>query len=215
MGVQFNKNGVINCDYLPVKNLYSGTQYTTSNVVLTYNYSTDIFKEYGFDTCTKMEPIEDPYYWDESTGQFLAYSYIMPIDSYVANGEYYFTCYAYVSTDCNANLQVRLERDNMWVANYQGAANHINDSTKGKVIWVWGKFTVNSEGKMYCMFYPNPNHANMFTTGYMLFTGMTVYKGNQLLKPMNNGVSGSGFVEIDSNAGLSNHYLQAQNFYEI
>lgn len=209
MTKQFNKNGIVNSPFIKVDNLYTGKQYNCSSGSLTYDYATDIFKPYGFNKCLKWTAT------NTSTTQFLAYSYLIDPGNYDLGQEYVVSMYVYVSPDCNANFRLNLEHSNIWTSNYQGTTSNINDSTKGKVIWVWGKCKASqSDGKIYIMFYPNPNQANVFTQGYQLFAGITVYKGNELLRPIDNSANGSGIVE-GSSSSISKNYILMNNFYEI
>lgn len=97
---------------------------------MTYDVESDIFKPYGFDSCSK---------WTVNTGatagtKFLAYSHIL--DSTVVRDKtatYPVSLYFYVSLDCNVNFSLVLKHDNSWVSTYKGTALNINDSTKGKV----------------------------------------------------------------------------------
>ena len=168
------------CLVSPVKkdfvNLYPGIQTNASQMTVTYNYPTDIFKEYGFDTCTKFDA-------NSTTTAKLSYSYIMPIGAYKPSTEYSFACYAYVSSDCDANLRINLEQSATWVKNYQGTTTTINDATKGEVIKVWGTVKSNSSGYLNIMFYPNMNQANVFTKGYFMIAGMTVCEGPTIPAP--------------------------------
>lgn len=157
-------------------NLYPGTQTNASQMTVTYNYPTDIFTEYGFNTCTKFTP-------NSVTDKKLAYSYIMPIGAYKPSKEYSFSCYAYVSPDCDANLRINLEQSATWIKNYAGTTANINDSTKGQVIRAWGTVKTNADGYLYIMFYPNMNQANVFTKGYFLIAGMTVCEGTDIPAP--------------------------------
>lgn len=167
-------------------NMYPGIQSTTATAAIgiTYNYETDIFKDYGFNTCTKFTAKNTT-----ATDKFLAYSYIMPIFPYVASGIYTFSCYAYMPSSCNADLHINLEQNCTWVKNYQGTTSNIIDTTKNKVIKVWGTIKANSSGLMYLMFYPNPNVAGVFTKGEFYIAGMTVYKGNTHQHPVNQAFS--------------------------
>ena len=185
-----NKQGIWTTPAKTISNLYTGKQYNYSFGTLTYDYETDIFKDYGFNTALKWTATS-------RTDQFMAYSYLINASiQYELGQEYVVSLYAYVSEDCNANFRLNLEHSNTWVSNYQGTNSNINDATKGKVIWVWGRCKASTtDGRIYIMFYPNPNQTNVFTSGYQLFTGITVYKGNEVLRPMNNSVSGSGFIE--------------------
>ena len=215
---QFNKTGIINVPNLEIDSLYSGKQYNLSNMVITYDHTTDVFKPYGFDTCTKIEPIANPSYYNSETKTFMAYSYLVnPTIVYELGQEYVVSLYAYVSTDCNADMRLHLEHANAYTSNYLGGTGaYIVDSTKGKVVWVWGRCKAStSDGKIYIMFYPNPNQANVFTQGYQLFAGITVYKGSEVVRPMNNNVSGSGLVEcVASLPKISKNLIMTNQFYE-
>lgn len=87
----------------------------------------------------------------------------MPIYPYVASAEYTFSCYAYMPSSCNADLRINLEQNCTWVKNYKGTTGNIVDTTKDKVIKVWGTVKANSSGLLYLMFYPNPNQVGVFT----------------------------------------------------
>ena len=169
-------------------NMYPGVQSTTKDdtVGITYNYETDIFKEYGFNTCTKFTAKKTT-----TTDKFLAYSYIMPIYPYTPSAEYTFSCYAYMPSSCNADLRIHLENSTTWVKNYQGTTSNIVDTTKDQVIKVWGTIKANSSGLMYLMFCPNPNTAGVFTRGEFYIAGITVYKGNTHQHPVNQAFSGN------------------------
>lgn len=204
--MSIGKNGIIT---IPNKyeNLYSGKQHNLSCGSLTYDFETDVFKDYGFNTCLKWTP---PSSYSSSTT--LAYSYLInPTTVYDLSQEYVVSMYVYVPSSCNANFRLHLEHNNTWISNYQGTTSNINDSTKDKVIWVWGKCKVNtSDGKMYIMFYPNPNSgASTFTTGYILFAGITISLGNEIIRP-----NGGGFSIADK-ATISKNNITAKDFYEI
>lgn len=218
MSINFNKNGIIQAPYFNIKNLYTGKQANISNGILTYDYHTDIFKQYGFNTCLKLSPVENPNYSNQTTKQFMTYSYLLNAAiKYKPYQEYIVSLYAYVSNDCNAGFRIHLEQNNIWNSNYQNSQNNIVDSTKGEVIWVWGKCKANSNGNIYLMFYPNPNQSNVFTKGYQLFAGISVFEGSQLTKPINNNVSGSGIIEnhTQDNIYISNNDIISHNFIEI
>ena len=162
-------------------NMYPGVQSNTAGSIgIIYNYETDIFKDYGFNTCTKFTAKNTT-----ATNEFLAYSYIMPIYPYKENGIYTFSCYAYMPSSCNADLRIHLEHNCTWVKNYKGTTSNIIDTTKDKVIKIWGTVKANSSGLLYLMFYPNPNQAGVFTKGEFYIAGMTVYKGNTHQHPVN------------------------------
>ena len=203
--MSIGKNGVFKQNMSQFKNLYSGQQYNASNMSLSYNYKTDIFKEYGYSTALKLTPT------NTGTTQFMAYSYLMNPIEYKLAQEYTVFMYVYVSSDCNANFRLNLEHSNTWVSNYQGTTSNINDSTKGKVIKVWGKCkTSAADGKMYLMFYPNPNQANIFTTGYQLIAGITVMLGNEVIPTT------GGFIQNGSESvKIHNHYINANDFIEL
>lgn len=166
-------------------NMYPGKQSNTAGTIgLTYNYETDIFKDYGFNTCTKFTALNTT-----ATDRFLAYSYIMPTFPYTASSEYTFSCYAYMPSSCNADLRINLEQNCTWVKNYKGTTSNIVDTTKDKVIKVWGTVKANSLGLLYLMFYPNPNQAGIFTKGEFYIAGLTVYKGNTHQHPVNQAFS--------------------------
>ena len=177
------KTGVLNTgakyDFI---NLYPQKQYSTSNITVTYNYETDIFKDYGLTKCTKFAAKVT------STDAFKAYSYMMPITKYKASTYYTFSCYAYVSPDCNANFDFRVGSSTSWSKNYQGTSN-ISDSRKGEVIKVWGTVKTSSTGIMRILLYPNYNVANVFTTGYILVAGFTVCEGSTPMHPIEEKVS--------------------------
>ena len=158
-------------------NIYSGVQYNAAQMTVTYNFATDVFKDYGFNTCTKFSAS------NTSTSAFLAYSYLLPPSYYTPGSAYSFACYAYVSPDCNANLRINLEQSTTWVKNYKNTTSNINDTTKGQVIKVTGTIKANNNGQIYIMFYPNPNLTNTFTTGYFLIAGLTIVAGNNIPHP--------------------------------
>lgn len=196
-------------------NMYSGTQYNGSQMSITYNYPTDVFKDYGFDRCTKFTATST------STEKFLAYSYILPTSYYTPSGLYTFSCYAYVPSECNANLRINLEQSTSWVKNYKGTTSNLNDETKDKVIKVWGTIKANTNGQIYIMFYPNPNQANVFTKGYFLIAGMTVVPGDVPMHPVNETVgpnlittmTAGGRTTLNGTHGLNADFSQNLDTY--
>lgn len=178
--------GILNADVnKDFKNLYHGKQYSSSKLSIAYDYVTDIFKEYGFNTCTKFTANQT------TTEAFKAYSYMMPISYYKASTLYTFSCYAYVSPDCNANFDIRTSTGTSWQKNYQGTTTHISDTRKGQVIKVWGTVKSDTDNELRLLLYPNYNKANVFTTGYILIAGFTMYEGNTPMHPINEGRSGN------------------------
>ena len=63
------------------------------------------------------------------------------------------------------------------------------------------------------MYYPNPNQVDKFTKGYQLFTGVTVYKGTDIIRPVNNNISGTGIIQA-TNASVSPNFITATNYIE-
>ena len=212
--MSFEKTGIVEVNHRDISNMYTGKQTNVSNGILTYDYQTDIFKDYGFNTCTKLSPVSSPSYWN-GTKQFMVYSYLLDTNQTDTSAEYAVSLYAYVSTDCDANFRLVLEHSNLWIQTYTGTTGTlIEDSTKGKVIWVWGRFKPSpNDGKIYLMFYPNPNQVDKFTKGYQLFTGITVYKGTDIIRPVNNNISGTGIIQA-TNASVSPNFITATNYIE-
>ena len=222
---QLNKNGIIDVNYsvTPQQNLYLGKQnMANSNCTFEYNYKTDIFLPYGFDTCTKMKPIseENRYYWN-NTKQFMVYSYILDASvQHIKNGNFTVSMYAYVSEDCDADFRLYLEHSCKYTERYKieetakNNTQHLVDSTKGKVIWVWAKFKSNaSDGKIYIMFYPNPNLENTFTQGYILFSGLRIHEGTEIYRPSyNNQIH--GIYSIPNSNKIYENKIEFDDFIE-
>lgn len=169
-----------------VSNIYTGTQSSTSWCKLTYNFKTDIFKDYGFDTALKMEPLKT----SDGVTKFMAYSYLLSVadggaGSLDATKTYAVSMYAYNSPDCNASLRLHLEQAAMWTKTHMSTTGqHLIDNTKGEVVHMWGILKPNqTTGKVYIMFYPNPNQIDVFTTGYQLFAGITIYESDTVVPP--------------------------------
>lgn len=194
-----SKQSVVNAGVKEEVNIYPGSQYNAASMNVTYNFATDIFKDYGFNSCTKFAAS------NTSTSAFLAYSYLLPISYYTPNSTYSFACYAYVSPDCNANLRINLEQSTSWVKNYQNTKSNINDTTKGQVIKVTGTIKANNNGKIYIMFYPNPNQANTFTTGYFLIAGLTIVPGENIPHPRVEKMSGNLISSMSSGTNMTNN----------
>ena len=146
MSVLFKKNGdiVISNSNKKIDNMYPGKQYNMSNAKITYDFKTDLFKQYGYNSAMKLEPTRTA---DGQTA-FLCYSYILPDVEYDKNSVYSMSLYAYCSNDCNANIRINLEHSCAWVNTSTGSAQNINISTKGKVVYIWGIFKPNqTDGK--------------------------------------------------------------------
>ena len=199
------KNGIATISHPQYQELYTGMQYNRSNMNLVYNFETDVFKDYGYSTCLKLEAS------NTSTSNFMAYSYLIdPTIVYNLGQEYDIAMYVYVPSSCNANFRLHLEHSNTWVSNYQGTTINLNDSTKNKVIKVWGRCKANaSDGKIYCMFYPNPNQANVFTAGYMLIAGITIQLAGEIV-----GVGGTGLLER-TGSSIADNRLEFNGYMEV
>lgn len=209
--MSFYKNGIASVLHPQYENLYTGTQYNYSNASLTYNYETDLFKDYGYNTCLRIGAVSSPSYYNTSTQQFLAYSYLLnPTIEYELGQEYAFSMLAYVPSSCNANFRIHIEHSNTWISNYLGTTANINDSTKDKVIHVYGRCKASaSDGKIYIMFYPNPNQANVFTTGYMYVAGITISLAGETI-----GLGGTGLLE-KTGSSVANNRLEFNGFKEV
>lgn len=215
MSFNIDRRGIVTSSIDDVTNLYSGKQYNCNAGTLTYNYQTDVFKEYGFDTALKWTAPTD-----KGDNAFLAYSFLL--DSkilYDISQEYVVSLYSYVSDDCNAKFRMRVEGDNQWASSNLPIAianKVIYSDIKGKPQWVWAKCKASSkDGHIQIMFYPNTNEANIFTSGYQLFAGISVYLGNKIYRPFNNQISGSGLIQTDSNVSIGKNNIIAHDFIEI
>lgn len=219
---QFNKNGIIDVNYSvtpPPQNLYLGKQnIANSNCTFEYNYKTDIFLPYGFDTCTKMNPSGAN---KDKTSKFMVFSYILDWQKErIKKGDYTVSMYAYVSEDCDADFRLHLEHRCWYTERYKLEGNatanstFLVDTTKGKVIWVWAKFRSNADdGKIYIMFYPNPNLENTFTQGYILFTGLRIHEGTKIYRPSYNDQI-HGIYSIPNSNKIYENKIEFDDFIE-
>lgn len=201
------KNGVWEVKKPSLNNIYPGTQYNRSYMKITYNVETDIFKEYGYTTATKLEPENVP-----TDTKFMAYSYLINSTvSYDLGQEYTVFMYMYISEDCNAPFRLNLEHNNTWVSNSEGTTGNITIAEKGVVKKVWGRCKASeADGKIYIMFYPNTNNINEFTTGYQLVTGITILKGDEVIP-----ATGGFIEEKKENTKIYKHYMTSSDFIEM
>nr|DAR44295.1 MAG TPA: hypothetical protein [Caudoviricetes sp.] len=219
---QLNENGIIDVNYSvtpPPQNLYLGKQnIANSNCTCESNYKTDIFLPYGFDTCKKINPVseEKRKYWN-NTKRFMVYSYILDWQKErIKNGDFTVSMYAYVSEDCDADFRLHLEHGCSYTEKYNTNGNSwsIVDTTKGKVILVWAKFRSNADdGKIYIMFYPNPNLENTFTQGYILFTGLRIHEGTEIYRPSYNDQI-HGIYSIPNSNKIYENKIEFDDFIE-
>lgn len=151
----------------------------------------------------------------------MVYSYILDGQKErTKNGDFTVSMYAYVSEDCDADFRLYLEHG-CWYTDrckIDGTAKnntqHLVDSTKGKVIWVWAKFKSNaSDGKIYIMFYPNPNLENTFTQGYILFTGLRIHEGTEIYRPSYNDQI-HGIYSIPNSNKIYENKIEFDDFIE-
>lgn len=197
------------------ENIYKGQQTKhTANIALIQNFPTDIFKSYGFDTALKLSPTKKA----DGVTQFMAYSYLLPMEQIGEPGdEYVFSCYGYCSSDCNANLEVKLEHSCSWTQRSSVGRDSVTlaNTAKGEVVWMWGKFKLNdADGKVYIMFYPNQNSIDIFTSGYQLFAGISIYKGTTVYKPTNSDIIAGGICESPSEAKFFSEYIETNEIIE-
>ena len=177
--------------------------------------NTELFKPYGFNTATKMTPVTNPICTNTTTKQFIAYSYLID-PAKLSAGEYWISLYGYTSPDCNATFNLIHERATEWTQTYNNNLYYcLSEETKGEVFWMWAKLKVNTDGEGYVMFYPNVNQAGVFTTGYMLFTGVEIYSASNLLyKPSYDNLI-NGFYTIPNTKNIQNNRLEFNDIIEI
>lgn len=197
-------------------------QWTTNGYIkLEYDYQTDVFKDYGFSTCLKLSPNPSVAVADK---QFMAYSYLTDKDKVYGIGKTFtVSFYAYVSEDCNVDFNLYLEHDCRYVNVYKDYNKDYNkyynkwlisDTTKGKVFFVWATFTANAtDGKIYLMFYPNPNQTNVFTKGYYLIAGIDLHEGSKIYRPSSDGNS-HGIISIPNSMQITENNIIFDDFIE-
>lgn len=209
-----------------VKNLYYGQIETgTSRMWLHYDYKTDIFKDYGFDTCLALQPNvanNDDSHW--------AYSYfaIQP-DKYEADSVYVYSMYFYNVSDGPFQIHVEhggdLIQSNASLYN-DGSFMFTDDSVKSQVRWHWCKIKTPSDEKSPdVMLYPSPGTKHNFTTdsGMQYVAGITIYKGWDLtgtsdvflpfgskkqLSPAGGFMQNPDFIKFNDNKNIFNSYIE-------
>lgn len=205
-----------------VKNLYYGqVEASTSCMWLHYDYKTDIFKDYGFDTCLALQPNvanNDDYHW--------AYSYfdIQP-DKYEADAIYVFSMYFYNESD--GPFQIHAENYADIIQSNAPFANwYTNDSVVNQVKWHWCKVKVqpNHSGPN-IMLYPSPGTKHNFTTdsGMQYVAGITIYKGwdpdgtsdvflpfgaKKELSPAGGFMQNPDFMKLNDQKNIFNNYIE-------
>ena len=198
---------------LNYQNLYSGRQYNMSNMTIQYDVETEVFKDYGFDTAIKFIP-------NSNTAAKLAYSYFVPTNVLSQNNlagttKLGFSFYAYASDDLDANITITTEQSGTISKGYVSSdplpdnrTTLLGSSSKGKVVLFHGIFNPNSSGLLYSMFYFNMNKPNVFTKGYVLVTGISIYPLNEnddYIEP--NQIIGKSPVygQLMDSSGFENH----------
>ena len=198
---------------LNYQNLYSGRQYNMSNMTIQYDVETEVFKDYGFDTAIKFIP-------NSNTAAKLAYSYFVPTNVLSQNNlagttKLGFSFYAYASDDLDANITLTTEQNGTISKGYVSSdplpdnrTTLLGSSSKGKVVLFHGIFNPNSSGLLYSMFYFNMNKPNVFTKGYVLVTGISIYPLNEnddYIEP--NQIIGKSPVygQLMDSSGFENH----------
>lgn len=193
--------------------MYTKQWITSGYIKLEYNYSTDVFKDYGFSTCLKLSPNPSVAVADK---QFMAYSYLTDKDKVYGIGKTFtISFYAYVSEDCNADFRLVLEHSCKYTAGYKDHYTWlVSDTTKGKVFFVWATFISNTtDGKIYLMFYPNPNQTNIFTKGYYLIAGIDLHEGSKIYRPSSDGNS-HGIISIPNSMQITENNIIFDDFIE-
>lgn len=179
---------------------------------LDYNYPTDVFKDYGFNTCLKLSPSASAV----ADKQFMAYSYLTDKDKVYGIGETFtVSFYAYVSEDCDADFRLHLEHGCKYTAtNISFESTAVINTVKGKVFFVWATFIANTtDGEIRLMFYPNPNQTNLFTKGYYLIAGIDLHEGSKIYRPSSDGNS-HGIISIPNSMQITENNIIFDDFIE-
>lgn len=151
----------------------------------------------------------------------MAYSYISDQKvERIKNGDYTESMYAYVSEDCDTNFRLYLEHNCFYSNVYNSTYGENNNKTSlinttyGEVIWIRENFKANpNDGKIYLMFYPNPNLENTFTQGYILFAGLRIHEGTEIYRPSyNNKIH--GIYSIPNSNKIYENKIEFDDFIE-
>lgn len=204
-----------------ITNLYPGTQENCSKGYWDYNIQSDVFKDYGFDTCNR---------WNSPGAATvgLGYSYLVDQTSlpFSIGDEFVLSFYYYTSEDCNAYMNVRVESNgtifdsNTPIKSYYRSddmrSNYISSDIKGKVQWCYLKFRIAVEHGVHIMFYPELyNGGTDFSYGYQLYAGITLYKGTDIMLPQNNNINGTGIIQnTNVMPKIGEKYIIANDFIE-
>lgn len=205
--MEFNKSGIIKSPASSITNLYSGTQENYYNMSLTYNYKTDVFKEYGFDTCLRLD----------SPGENdtpISYSYFLPINGWEPSTKYVLTCY-YYNASPNGLFDIHLEQGSkIYASNYYRDTWYARDeSNRNCVKFMWVKFTSDPDGKVWIMLYPRPGSKSWFTSGYQLVAGINIYKGTKVYPPSYT-QNTHGIYELSKSCEIHSDYVNCNSIIE-
>lgn len=205
-----------------VKNLYFEQRVShTNGMILHYDYETDLFKDYGFDTCLALEPAkanDDTYHW--------SYSYFnIDPDMYDADSVYVYSMYFYNASD--GPFQIHVENCGDIIQSNAPFVNWFtNDGVVNQVKWHWCKIKTPSDDKSpWVMLYPSPGTKHDFTTdsGMQYVAGITIYKGWDLtgtsdvflpfgskkqLSPAGGFMQNPDFMKFNDNKNIFNNYIE-------
>ena len=204
------------------ENYYSGKNSGTAWLATTFDYPTNVFKEYGFDTAIKFESTvknnTDNAYW------YFCPSNILTLKSLPTDTKLGLSFYAYASNDCDSNILIRAEGNTTLSKSYvssdqvTNSSTILESSTKGRVVMFHTIVSPNSSGTIQIMFYFNQGYlassstGNKFTTGYILVTGISLYRlndGDDYIEP-NNIIGKSPFYgELNDCSGFENHAISS------
>lgn len=150
----------------------------------------------------------------------MAYSYLVnPILFTDTSATYVISMYVYVPSTCNANFTFVVEGGCSFIETNVNVVDNITigyarSNVKDKAFWMYAKIKPNTtNGNLKIMFYPNTNTSDVFTTGYQLVTGITIYKGDTVYRPsLDNSINGL-YTVPDTNS-IYNNRLEFNDFIE-
>lgn len=216
------KNGNVKITPPPhkVTNLYKEQYWNaTSAMNIHYDYETDIFKDYGFDTCIALEPTRE-----DDDQQTWSYSYFSYTETLKKDATYVYTMWYY--NDSNGPFEVHAEKTGgiTMTNNPTGFDWYTHSGLKNKVYRLWLKVKNISNGAV--MLYPSPGTLHQFRTngGMQYVAGITIYESwdptgtSDIILPMGSKVESQqigGFIESPEINGIYNDRIILNNYIEI